>query len=462
MGAWAVARAGARLARADAAAGARRPAQADAFIAAVLPNVVLAEDARLWQQIIFGEALTLRGAGAAARRARPGPEFFRPPRPMRSRERPDLGALRTATGRKGAAFFMPLRAALTGRLHGPELAPLLAAMPAERVRARLLQFARAEPRPWPMLRIHNSMSGQKEHSGRSMPAAVGMYVCGVTVYDYCHVGHARCYVVFDVIHRWLRYRGYDVTYVRNITDIDDKIIRRAAENGETDRSADASASSRRCTRISRRSASSRPITSRAPPSYIPGIIAMIARLIERGYAYVGSTGDVLYAVAKFRHYGQLSGKRLEDLRAGARVEVDEAKRDPLDFVLWKRAKPGEPAWASPWGAGRPGLAHRVLGDGDGAARRAFRSARRRHGSEIPAPRERDRAVVRRERRQPFVNVWVHNGFVNARRREDVQVAGQLLHRARGAAAPAPSGGAARLSCSRVTIAGRSTTARCSC
>ncbi|MGH8257087.1 MAG: class I tRNA ligase family protein, partial [Steroidobacteraceae bacterium] len=197
-----------------------------------------------------------------------------------------------------------------------------------------------------MLRIHNSMSGRKEPFRPIRAPHVGMYVCGVTVYDYCHVGHARSYVAFDVIRHWLRYRGYDVEYVRNITDIDDKIIRRAAENGES-----AEALAARFTAAMQADFAALGIE---PPDheprateYIPAIIAMIAQLVERGYAYVSAHGDVLYSVAKFADYGRLSGKRLEDLRAGARVEVDESKRDPLDFVLWKRAKPGEPRWASP-------------------------------------------------------------------------------------------------------------------
>ena len=172
--------------------------------------------------------------------------------------------------------------------------------------------------------------------------------------------------------------------MRNITDIDDKIISRAAENGEP-----IDALTRRFIKAMHEDFAALGIE---PPDhepratdYIPGMIAMIARLIERGYAYVGASGDVLYSVASFARYGQLSGKRLADLRAGARVEVDEAKRDPLDFVLWKRAKPGEPSWASPWGDGPARLAHRMLGDVGGIARPAFRSARRRHGSEVSAP-----------------------------------------------------------------------------
>src|SRR5579863_2978678 len=261
-----------------------------------------------------------------------------------------------------------------------------------------------------MLRIHNSMSGQKEefrpiHAGRA-----GMYVCGVTVYDHIHVGHARCYVAFDVIRRWLQHRGLDVTYVRNITDIDDRIISRAAENGET-----IGALTQRFISAMHEDFAALGIE---PPDheprateYIPGMIAMIARLIERGYAYVGAQGDVLYAVAKFPPYGQLSGKRLADLRAGARVEVDEAKRDPLDFALWKRAKPGEPAWESPWGAGRPGW--HIECSAMSAALLGTHFDLHGGGMDLKFPHhENEIAQSCAANPGPFVNVWAHNGFVN--------------------------------------------------
>jgi cysteinyl-tRNA synthetase len=260
-----------------------------------------------------------------------------------------------------------------------------------------------------MLRIHNSLSGRKEefrpiHAGRA-----GMYVCGVTVYDYCHVGHARCYVAFDIIRRWLRYRGLDVTYVRNITDIDDKIITRAAENGES-----IDALTRRFTIAMQEDFAALDIE---PPDhepratdYIPGMIAMIARLIEGGHAYVGTQGDVLYAVASFPPYGQLSGKRLADLRAGARVEVDQAKRDPLDFVLWKRAKPGEPAWASPWGEGRPGW--HIECSAMTAALLGTHFDLHGGGMDLKFPHhENEIAQSCAANAGPFVNVWAHNGFV---------------------------------------------------
>ncbi|HPP47916.1 MAG TPA: cysteine--tRNA ligase, partial [Accumulibacter sp.] len=204
-----------------------------------------------------------------------------------------------------------------------------------------------------MLKIYNSLVREKQDFVPITPGQVRMYVCGMTVYDYCHIGHARVLVVFDVVQRWLRASGLAVTYVRNITDIDDKIIRRAAENGEsigqlTDRfialmDEDAAALGVQ-----------KPDYEPRATEYIPQMLAMIGRLEANGLAYRASGGDVNYAVRKFPAYGRLSGKSLDDLRAGERVDVDAAKDDPLDFVLWKRAKADEPAWPSPWGDGRPG------------------------------------------------------------------------------------------------------------
>jgi cysteinyl-tRNA synthetase len=261
-----------------------------------------------------------------------------------------------------------------------------------------------------MLRIHNSLTGQKQELRPIIPGRVGMYVCGVTVYDYCHVGHARCYVAFDVIRRWLRHRGLAVTYVRNITDIDDRIISRAAQNGEpiealTGRFIAAMHEDFAALGIQA------PDHEPRATDYIPGMIAMIARLIERGHAYVGSSGDVLYAVASFPAYGQLSGKRLADLRAGARVEVDEAKRDPLDFVLWKHAKPGEPFWASPWGNGRPGW--HIECSAMSAALLGPHFDLHGGGLDLKFPHhENEIAQSCAACSGPFVNIWAHNGFVN--------------------------------------------------
>ena len=184
-----------------------------------------------------------------------------------------------------------------------------------------------------MIKVFNSLTGSKQELKPIRAGHVGMYVCGVTVYDYCHVGHARFLVVFDMVRRYLRHRGFQVNYVRNITDIDDKIIQRAAQNGESIDSLTArfiAAMDEDCTAL----ACERPDHEPRATAHLPDIIALIGELMRRELAYLASDGDVCYAVAKFPGYGRLSGKRLEDLRAGARVEVDSAKRDPLDFVLW--------------------------------------------------------------------------------------------------------------------------------
>ncbi|KSW27023.1 MULTISPECIES: cysteine--tRNA ligase [unclassified Pseudomonas] len=203
------------------------------------------------------------------------------------------------------------------------------------------------------LSVYNTLSKAKEPFQPLVGNQVRMYVCGMTVYDFCHIGHARVMVAFDVIARWLRQRGYELTYVRNITDIDDKIIRRAQENGEpfdalTERMIAAMHEDEA------RLSVLRPDVEPRATGHIAGMHAMIQTLIDKGFAYAPGNGDVYYRVGKFVGYGKLSRKKIEDLRIGARIEVDESKEDPLDFVLWKAAKPGEPSWESPWGAGRPG------------------------------------------------------------------------------------------------------------
>jgi cysteinyl-tRNA synthetase len=261
-----------------------------------------------------------------------------------------------------------------------------------------------------VIQIHNSLTGRKQDLVPITPGEVRMYVCGITVYDFLHVGHARMMIAFDMVSRYLRYRGYRVTYVQNITDIDDKIIRRAAENGEpiealTARFIAAMHEDRRRLGIAR------PDFEPRATAHLPAIIGMIAKLIEREYAYVAANGDVMYAVEKFEGYGRLSGEHLEDLRAGARVEVDETKRDPLDFALWKHAKPGEPAWGSPWGPGRPGwhiecsaMSVEILGphfDIHGG------------GMDLKFPHhENEIAQSCAATGERFAEIWMHNGFVN--------------------------------------------------
>ncbi|SEJ43323.1 cysteinyl-tRNA synthetase [Azotobacter beijerinckii] len=201
--------------------------------------------------------------------------------------------------------------------------------------------------------IYSTLSKSKDEFKPLEGNKVRMYVCGMTVYDFCHIGHARVMVAFDVVARWLRHRGYELTYVRNITDIDDKIIRRANENGEpfqalVARMIDAMHEDEARLNVLR------PDLEPRATDHIAGMHAMIQTLIDKGFAYAPGNGDVYYRVGKFEGYGKLSRRKIEDLKIGARIEVDEAKEDPLDFVLWKGAKPGEPSWESPWGPGRPG------------------------------------------------------------------------------------------------------------
>ena len=203
------------------------------------------------------------------------------------------------------------------------------------------------------MHIYNTLTRRKEPFKPLVDGKVSMYVCGMTVYDYCHLGHARVMVAFDVITRYLRHRGYDVTYVRNITDIDDKILKRAEENGEpidalTERMIAAMHEDE--ARLNVLPPSQEPRATR----HIDDIIAMIETLIDKGFAYAAANGDVYYRVRKFTDYGKLNNRQLDDMRSGARVDVDVHKEDPLDFVLWKAAKPGEAHWHSPWGDGRPG------------------------------------------------------------------------------------------------------------
>src|ERR1700761_1058354 len=260
-----------------------------------------------------------------------------------------------------------------------------------------------------MLKIFNSLTGEKEEFKPLRGNEVRMYVCGMTNYDYIHVGHARMLVAFDLVQRYLRSLGYKVTYVRNVTDIDDKIIERAAANGEN--WADlarrfTTAMHEDCATLGLQTPDLEPRAT----EFIAQIIAMIEILIGKGFAYAAANGDVMYSVRKFPNYGQLSRKKIDDLRAGSRVQVDDAKQDPLDFVLWKHAKPGEPSWASPWGPGRPGwhiecsaMSTSLLGeyfDLHGG------------GEDLKFPHhENEIAQSCAACDSRFVKTWMHNGFV---------------------------------------------------
>ncbi|HCX88711.1 MAG TPA: cysteine--tRNA ligase [Gammaproteobacteria bacterium] len=259
------------------------------------------------------------------------------------------------------------------------------------------------------IRIYNSLTRKKEVFQPLKPGHVGMYVCGMTVYDYCHLGHARVLVVFDMVVRVLRAWGHKVEYVRNITDIDDKIIARAAELSEpfedlTERFIGAMHEDERILNV-------------APPDkepratgHINEIISMTCKLEEQGLAYQGNNGDVYFRVRQFENYGHLSGRSLDEMKAGARVDKDESKDDPLDFVLWKHAKPGEPQWPSPWGDGRPGwhiecsaMSTRCLGDHFDIHGGGMDLRFPHHENEI--------AQTEGATAKKFVNIWMHNGFV---------------------------------------------------
>jgi len=260
-----------------------------------------------------------------------------------------------------------------------------------------------------MLKIYNTLTRKKETFTPRVAGKVGMYVCGMTVYDYCHIGHARVMVVFDTVARYFRHAGYELTYVRNITDIDDKIIHRALENGEdftelTERFIQAMHEDEQALNVLPVD-----IEPRATQS-IADIIRMIETLISKGLAYVGGNGDVFYSVHKFQSYGQLSGKNLDDLQAGERVDVDLAKQNALDFVLWKMAKANEPAWQSPWGMGRPGWHIECSAMSTCCLGNHFDI----HGGgmDLQFPHhENEIAQSEGATGEKFVNVWMHNGFV---------------------------------------------------
>ena len=260
-----------------------------------------------------------------------------------------------------------------------------------------------------MLTIYNSLSNKKEVFEPIVPGQVRMYVCGMTVYDYCHIGHARVLVVFDVVYRFLKHLGYEVTYVRNITDIDDKIINRAHENNEeyfhlTRRFIDAMHEDADALGVLR------PDMEPCATETIGPILEMIEKLERRGYAYQADNGDVYFAVAKFDDYGKLSGKKVDQLRAGERVDIDEGKRDPLDFVLWKSAKPGEPKWPSKYGEGRPGWHIECSAMSNSLLGNHFDIHGGGHDLQFPH-HENEIAQSESCNGEKFVNYWMHNGFV---------------------------------------------------
>jgi len=260
-----------------------------------------------------------------------------------------------------------------------------------------------------MLKIYNTLTRQKEQFKPLIPGKIGMYVCGVTIYDYCHIGHARTFVAFDTVARYLRFSGYALNYIRNITDVDDKIINRAHENNET------------CEQLTARFTQAmhadfdalnilRPDLEPRVTDHMAEVITMIEKLIGKQHAYIADNGDVLFSVESFPEYGQLSGQNLEMLQAGSRVEVEQSKHNPLDFVLWKMSKENEPFWPSPWGNGRPGwhiecsaMNHKHLGevfDIHGG------------GSDLSFPHhENEIAQSCCAHHGKYVNTWMHSGMV---------------------------------------------------
>ncbi len=260
-----------------------------------------------------------------------------------------------------------------------------------------------------MLQIFNTLTRKKEIFTPITPGKVGLYVCGITIYDYCHIGHARTYVAFDVINRYLRFSGYDVNYVRNITDVDDKIIKRAAENNESCDALTARFTQAMHDDFNALGLLPADVEPRVT-THMAEIIQLIRQLVDKGYAYQAADGDVLFDVSKYEAYGELSQQNLDMLKAGARVEVAQNKEDPLDFVLWKSAKPGEPFWASPWGNGRPGwhiecsaMSAKHLGehfDIHGG------------GSDLQFPHhENEIAQSTCAHGHKYVNTWIHTGMV---------------------------------------------------
>ena len=273
------------------------------------------------------------------------------------------------------------------------------------------------------LRIYNTLTGKKEEFIPLHEKRVGMYACGVTVYDLCHIGHARSMVVFDSIYRYLRTRGYEVTFVRNFTDIDDKIIKKANDEG-IDWKAVGEKYIKEFYEDMGRLGLEKPTFEPRATDQIPEMLRLVSTLIEKGYAYQKG-GDVFFSVEKFEDYGKLSKRNIEEMQAGARVEVDEKKQNPLDFALWKGSKPGEPFWESPWGKGRPGwhiecsvMSQKYLGD-------TFDI--HGGGKDLIFPHhENEIAQSEAATGKPFARYWIHNGFVNINKEKMSKSLGNIL------------------------------------
>jgi cysteinyl-tRNA synthetase len=273
------------------------------------------------------------------------------------------------------------------------------------------------------LRIYNTLTGKKEDFVPLREKKIGMYVCGVTVYDLCHIGHARSAIVFDTIYRYFQYRGYEVSFIRNFTDIDDKIIKRANEEG-TDYKAISEKYIREFDTDMGKLSLEKPSVEPRATEHIPEMIQLISILIQKGIAYRGD-GEVFFSVEKFKGYGKLSGRNLDEMQAGARVEIDEKKENPLDFALWKASKPDEPFWESPWGKGRPGwhiecsvMSQKYLGetfDIHGG------------GKDLIFPHhENEIAQSEAATGKPFARYWIHNGFVNINKEKMSKSLGNIL------------------------------------
>jgi cysteinyl-tRNA synthetase len=273
------------------------------------------------------------------------------------------------------------------------------------------------------IRVYNTLAGKKEEFVPLQEKKVGMYVCGVTVYDLCHIGHARSAIIFDMIYRYLRYRGYDVTFVRNFTDIDDKIINRANQEG-TDYKTIAERYIREFEVDMGALGLEKATIEPKATDHISGMIQLVSTLMAKGYAYQGGS-DVFFSVERFKDYGKLSKRNLEEMQAGARVEIDEKKQNPLDFVLWKGSKPGEPFWESPWGKGRPGwhiecsvMSMKYLGepfDIHGG------------GKDLIFPHhENEIAQSEGATGNPFARYWIHNGFININKEKMSKSLGNIL------------------------------------